>query len=514
MLNNSKLLFEDIEDQKNFLKLTIGDENVNSKDQKSWKRKLENLDFKSKVNQFISQWIQLNVMMGDSKKFSIETLEMAKTKANQLFLQKEFEKASKYYSMIICSQLPLNFIEIEKFKALQSLCFSNRALCLLKMNENLKKVVNDFERARQNYPKNKLSSLLVRLASSKIDLAKKQNNFAEKELLLVEALKDIEDSKQSLLESIESSKTLENDLKIEENRAKELLSKINKQKPTTTNDTLPQTKESFQLEGSNSNEILTIEFNVEEGRFLKSTNSNSFGKTILSEKAYAAILYDPFQNRYCHFCFTQSNHLSPCSKALLSKCCALYCSDMCEKTAWKQYHELECGVSKLLPRYCSDELRLAIRILFTARLTDGKSFEEILTTTTKSPESFLNPTTLIDIPGMNGNKWKSSFSSIYSLHSHLNSFDNELLSKTIANALIGSTICDVPVLVVAHVLAILKTNMFAITEMFDDGSDKTKQISTQQVRIGGGMFVSASLFNHSCSPNCIVTFNGRELSVK
>jgi len=532
-MNRKTTIFDDIDDQKKFLKQTIGIENLKQISIFDLKKRLEKVDFEL-IKQFISQWISLDLEKKEKNSIlSIELLESAKSKGDEFFIQKQFEKASKYYSIIICSQLPLNFIGFEVFKKLQSLSYSNRALCSIQQKQ-LENAIYDFEKARINYPKEKLSSLLIILASTKIDFAIQQKRKKETtqqqqkiQCLLLDSLKDIEEAKKFCENSIESLKNLQFQFEEQTNRAKNELSSSKKdikkrqEKSNQMNDDHNKQFKNELLEGEVVLNSITIGFNVEEGRFLEKTMKNDGvdenDNITLKESAYASIVYDPYQNFYCHFCLNHSLSLSACSNGS-NRCGSLFCSDDCEKNAWNQFHSIECGLSKLFPthnEHCSDELRLLIRTLCRAKCLEPLEFQNLIAS--GSPDSFLNPKTLIDIPGMNGNKWKCDFNSIYSLHSHFDEFkDEEMLSKTISNALIGAFVLEVPVLIVLHLLSILKTNMFAITKTIERQQEKSNKnhLTQEHVRIGGGLFVSASLFNHSCSPNCIVSFQGRELIAK
>uniref|UniRef100_A0A0C9QWF2 SMYD4_1 protein n=2 Tax=Fopius arisanus TaxID=64838 RepID=A0A0C9QWF2_9HYME len=64
------------------------------------------------------------------------------------------------------------------------------------------------------------------------------------------------------------------------------------------------------------------------------------GEIIAVQEPFVAALHERKSYCYCAHCFIQTFSGIPCTTCVLR----IYCSETCKDTAWREYHDLECGV--------------------------------------------------------------------------------------------------------------------------------------------------------------------------
>ncbi|KAK6382733.1 hypothetical protein LTS17_003402 [Exophiala oligosperma] len=176
----------------------------------------------------------------------------------------------------------------------------------------------------------------------------------------------------------------------------------------------------------------------------------------------------------CYFCLKSPQELLPDVNGqvpTLKKCTgcqvARFCNKRCQKSAWAQYHRLECKVyGRLFPNILPSNVRAIIRLLMQneAGLLPVGELDELL-----SLESHWDK-----LQGAGGERW-----------------ENLLLITQAIKSYSGS---DLAVQRILRVLCILTINTFTLTNPFFES-------------LGLALHPRTSMFNHSCAPNAYVRFD-------
>ncbi|XP_056423149.1 histone-lysine N-methyltransferase SMYD3 isoform X2 [Hyla sarda] len=176
----------------------------------------------------------------------------------------------------------------------------------------------------------------------------------------------------------------------------------------------------------------------------------------------------------CDYCLRRSENLQRCSQCKFAR----YCNSLCQKKAWKD-HKRECLCLKsILPNVPTDSVRLVAKIIFKLleqpECTSGELYS---VTELQSHFKDLNEDM---IQGLG----------------HLAATLEQYLKKEIPDS---SKLP--PGFQTLDYFCKLTCNSFTICngEMQD---------------IGVGLYPSMSLLNHSCDPNCVITFEGTRLHLR
>ncbi|KAM4744920.1 histone-lysine N-methyltransferase SMYD3 isoform 2-T2 [Anableps anableps] len=163
---------------------------------------------------------------------------------------------------------------------------------------------------------------------------------------------------------------------------------------------------------------------------------------------------------------------------------ARYCNATCQKQAWSG-HKRECKcLRSLLPRLPTDSVRLAAGLIF-ALLNPPKTVGNELYTL-EEHESHLN--------SMSEQK-KHGLSQLASMLELYVQQEDSGMTQEMTSALPPS--CQDPLSLIAKVTC----NCFTIS----DG---------ELQEVGVGLYLSLSLLNHDCQPNCVMVFEGKRLQLR
>lgn len=91
-------------------------------------------------------------------------------------------------------------------------------------------------------------------------------------------------------------------------------------------------------------DLLTFDFNENEGRFAKAEKDINLGTYLVQEKPHVACLLQIYSQTHCQLCFKRTNVPIACSN------CAdvVFCSEKCRDAACKSFHRIECGIMQHL----------------------------------------------------------------------------------------------------------------------------------------------------------------------
>ncbi|XP_071440342.1 SET and MYND domain-containing protein 4-like [Hetaerina americana] len=291
---------------------------------------------------------------------------------------------------------------------------------------------------------------------------------------------------------------------------------------------------------------LHIVKDAKKGRCVYARKNIKAGDILFYEPAYVLSLKDEEKKRRCHFCSNSLLAPLPCYSCVK----AIYCSFKCRDNAWKQYHSFECGYK------ITNDLGWPPMLSLRAMLRAGDELEELLTTLLKDDgkakdnaaknkcsnenslycqekqlyERMNGLTTTIDKEEQwksflfvmaavllsyflsENSKWKVAHSQIFSDNN-----GSEKLLQLLAT------------LALKH-LAQSAANNFVVRDLWSDeellhklgwknqGSDtgvKVVKIDDDwHDVVASAVYVSSSMLNHSCKPNCTHSFYKRYLIVK
>lgn len=212
---------------------------------------------------------------------------------------------------------------------------------------------------------------------------------------------------------------------------------------------------------------------TDTGYGLRTSTDLTEGFVIITKKPYAHILTKDQRPFFCDQCIKRRQSLSKCSGCKITK----YCNRTCQKNAWACHKEeckalRQCG-SKLPP----DFVQLLGRILW--KMNDDNYGDSIDMTTVLDLES--NYENL----GQNGKEILGMYLSILPYY-----WGNRPLPSSVSSPK-----------ALLNLAAKVKNNSFAIMD------------TESHTDIGTGLYLSCNLLNHSCRPNCVVTFTESVMSV-
>ncbi|KAI4484905.1 hypothetical protein M0802_012975 [Mischocyttarus mexicanus] len=266
-----------------------------------------------------------------------------------------------------------------------------------------------------------------------------------------------------------------------------------------------------------------IVFSEEFGRHLRATKKFAPGDIISIENPYAYVIYEDRFYTHCHQCLSRCYNLIPCPNCPI----ALYCSEKCRKEAWDMFHVTECPILSILQNIANvdqNKVKMVIKILrLLIKLTENGTKIKELQEDMKIAESNLD----IRTAGFTDEGALSSLSP----RSALSLATNMSLRPFISIRAFGC------ISAVLAILLAIRTNFFGKKYELDHLEDYLKDeladlkfcggimfracvimssncFSVQQeagIKSGSGLYVTHSLYNHSCCPNTLRHFEGLTL---
>ncbi|KAL8482070.1 hypothetical protein ACS0TY_028277 [Phlomoides rotata] len=217
----------------------------------------------------------------------------------------------------------------------------------------------------------------------------------------------------------------------------------------------------------------------EKGRCLFTTREFSPGEVIISENPYVCV---PNKNKEspqskCEWCFS-STSLKKCSACHV----VWYCSSKCQRSDWK-LHSVECNilskVDKGRLKSLTPSIRLMVKLCMRRKLENEKIFPTFATENYKHVEALV---------------------------SHMSDVDEEQLLLYAQMANLVNLILQWPD---------SQINIKEITEFFSKLACNAHTICDGELRpLGTGLYPVISIINHSCLPNSVLVFEGRQAVVR
>ena len=422
-------------------------------------------------------------------------------KADHSFKSGLFSESLRFYSEAICLAPVSTSGSTDQLFPL-AMAFAGRSQVLLRV-EDFESCLSDIEEAfRYDCPEEQKAYLLLRKAKclaglAKIDSALGAINELKHLIKSVEqrVIDEVETEIERLLIEIKLQREEKNDNPDDCESDNE--DNDQKDKILDPNPLLP-----------NASSSIKVDYNKNKGRFVTAVNEVTFGDTLIVEQPFATYLYSTKLEDYCSYCFNLlDNHWVPCNGCTQIR----FCGHLCREKAWNEYHSLECKTMYFL----SNEIGisyLVLRILLRTGIEDVIRISKEMSQTNQSK---------VD------NSYSSDYRSIYQLLDHQNEHNSDsIISYTLAalfillvlekNSLIPRD--DENYVLLAEVILKhiqqLSTNLISILEQnFGEDFNKFGFDGSEEI-IGTGIYPTICLLNHSCDPNVLTFFNGKQLTVK
>lgn len=388
-----------------------------------------------------------------------------------------------------------------------SLGFGNRSAALFDMGD-YETAEKDIDMALNNkYPKNLEYKLHLRKAQCLIRLGRYEEGLP--------VLQAGQDTIHLAKLSEEKKSSVRRDLLAMEQEARCLLQK----RPTGRSPSAssagsqpppPQFRNSSLPQANPKLELVQSQDRI-RGRYVVTQQDLHVGEILFSEEPFSSVLLPEHYSTHCHQCYARLAAPLPCKKCTQPR----YCSVECCEVAWLAHHQYECGYLDLL--HSLGVGHLAIRTLFSAGLHKLQSIRAAVKN------------------GSYAYSTEDAYSRVFSLTHHIDKLEEEeVFQYTVTAALLGSYVArrttflspssaaattrDQPIdedlvnylggLVLLHLCQLIG-NAHAVTELREsDNGD------VQQVRLATGIYVSASMMNHSCRTLIINQFQGARLLVR
>ncbi|XP_077276488.1 protein-lysine N-methyltransferase SMYD4 [Temnothorax americanus] len=261
------------------------------------------------------------------------------------------------------------------------------------------------------------------------------------------------------------------------------------------------------------------------GRHAVATRKITPGEIVIVERPHCTFLLAEYRLTHCYLCFARI--FVPMPAACHTCSCVAYCSRRC-RDADAQVHSREC---KLLPALWHS--RVSVTCYLALRAIMQKPFEE----TMKLKERLRNPGSASKISAENPYRGDDYANAFYNLVTHEDKrlpediFHRAYMAawlfrllraseylpenvKTTDSA--DSKLSDEELFIAGlllHNLQLLQFNSHEISELVRPKEEKTLA-KAKSVFIGGGVYPTVAMLNHSCNPGVIRYFIGTTMIVR
>ncbi|PNF41902.1 hypothetical protein B7P43_G15535 [Cryptotermes secundus] len=254
-----------------------------------------------------------------------------------------------------------------------------------------------------------------------------------------------------------------------------------------------------------------IEENKDMGRFAVAGKEVKVGDTLVVESAFVAVLLAEHAGTHCFHCFRRLEAAYPCNQCTR----VAFCSVACQSEALATHHAVECPILETLwSSGASIICLMALRILSQRGLKYFLDMRDILKKgcdVVNSSQKY-HPTdyrTVYNLVGHSGMRTALDFllrtdtaillfrclkvAGFFNMHP--SESEQELMPDEV---FVGALLL--------HHLQLLQFNAHEISELQLEKPNKID--SARSVFLGGGLFPTLALFNHSCDPGITRYFQG------
>lgn len=229
------------------------------------------------------------------------------------------------------------------------------------------------------------------------------------------------------------------------------------------------------------------------------------GEVVIVERAYASIVLPKFDQIYCHHCCHRVIAAFPCQQCSE----VMYCSDLCSKASWEQYHNFECKCLATVKGANFGLGYLSMKMVLKAGLSQVLEYQK-----EEKEDGCIRSVGL----NLNGKYDSEDYNTVYNLVNHSEKRTPEDLFKRTLQACFllkcleatnffakdrTETTFDEKCYVTGHVLRhimMLPCNAHEVSELAMKPSNLPE---SETIEIGSGIYPVLSLINHSCDPNVV-----------
>lgn len=198
------------------------------------------------------------------------------------------------------------------------------------------------------------------------------------------------------------------------------------------------------------------------------------GETIFTDKPFVHALKSTYKNEKCDYCYSEET-LSRCSGCQY----ILYCNRTCQKLSWTE-HKRECSrLKKIYPKILPDAARIMSKILI--KLKNGGSTEKGYYTSIRY----------------------RTFKDLMSHYPNLKNDDHRLEHFSSLCGVLKEYMGEANLPNPIELLGIYGRMCINAFNILDNNLNT----------IGTGIYLAASVINHSCVPNATATFDGTTLRI-
>ncbi|XP_052802210.1 SET and MYND domain-containing protein 4-like [Mya arenaria] len=294
----------------------------------------EIFDYLTKISASSRDWVQafFNSCLDKEGKSSEKAQELRNV-GNQMFQRKQYKQALATYTKAIFSA-PATSGDL-------ALAYGNRSAALFRLSD-FQACLSDIEAAIQTQLPN---SSIYKLYMRKAQCLQKLNRWQELERLTEE------------IENVEIDCSKKAEIKTE-------IDKLGNKRLSDAADTVRDVHVPGVSYSSNpvlvqASSAVHMEFTSEKGRYLTATCDIEPGDTLIVERPYTSMLLPEHYPTHCHHCYVKLTHPYPCIRCSDVR----YCSPVCARDSWRQYHQVECPYLKLLHSVGIAQLSLRIVIV-------------------------------------------------------------------------------------------------------------------------------------------------------
>ncbi|XP_050519969.1 histone-lysine N-methyltransferase SMYD3 isoform X2 [Daktulosphaira vitifoliae] len=199
------------------------------------------------------------------------------------------------------------------------------------------------------------------------------------------------------------------------------------------------------------------------------------GDVILEDKPFVHALKSLFKNEKCDYCYSAEN-LSRCSGCQY----VLYCNRICQKLSWIEHKHECCKMRKIFPKVLPDAARIMSKIII--KLRNGGLIQKSYYAPNRS-RTFQDM--MSHYPELKKDKQRLD---------HFNSLF-EVLKNYMGESGLPNTV---------ELLGIYGRMCINAFNILDNNLNT----------VGTGIYLAASVLNHSCTPNATATFDGTTLRIR
>ncbi|KAH8299554.1 hypothetical protein KR044_002756 [Drosophila immigrans] len=420
-----------------------------------------------------------------------------KERATAAFKQKKWLEAMLLYSR--------SYVSLPSDKVLErSIALANRSATLYHMQKHSECLVDIRRSLDLGYPKDLLYKLYERQARCYMALKDYPHTISAFKKCIT-AMDDSTlpaDRRAKLhLDAMTMIKLLQADPRTAKQEARQLkLKNANVSTELDQAQTLPEEKEYV-------SSLVRIDQNAQEGRFARASADVQVGQELLVERPYVAVLLEKFAQTHCEYCFVRT--VVPVACPGCSD--VVYCSEQCQQRAAGKYHKYECGILPVIWRSgASINNHMALRIIASKPLDYFLQLKPTL-------DEQLSLEQLLSLP-------KDDFRRVAHLERHQkerqpsNFFQYVLMARFLTRCLQSAGYFGIdpqPEQVkaisslVLRSLQFIQFNTHEVAELHKFSSERREK----SIFIGGAIYPTLALFNHSCDPGVVRYFRGTTIHI-